>query len=177
MSTSTQISADQAIRIFSEVYGQLVWRVRCEDFGILRLDFGAPHLKVHEPSTRTRKSQDGSPLLITRRVALPAGQWHLFVYGGHWRVEANGYACARTDELPLEERAFSHLDGQKLTSVAYDSAGGEWLFDFEFGGRLSIKPAPPDPEPDPDPLDQWIFFIESGGSVTCEGSGRLLRSE
>ncbi len=172
---TTPQSTDQAIQIFSGIYGQLVWLVRCEDFGILRLEFGAPHLRVHAPITRQRKSQDGSSLLITSRLAQPEGRWHLFVEAGHWRVEAGGYACARTDELPLEQRAFIFLNGQKLTSVAYAAASGEWLFDFEFGGRLSIKAPPPDPEPDPP--SQWILFFEAGGCLYCDESGRLFLGE
>lgn len=167
VSTTTKQSANRAIEIFSRIYGQHVWSVRCEDHGVLRLDFGAPHLLIRDPVALPLKSRDARPFI--RRIALPTGHWHMFVEGGLWRVEAGGFACARGDETP-ECRAFAHLDGQKLISVAYTRAADEWQFDFDLGGRLSIKPQPPAPEP----LSQWILFFEAGGCLYCDDGDQIF---
>ncbi|MGO9673132.1 MAG: hypothetical protein ACLPSF_03010 [Methylocella sp.] len=163
-----ELTIDQAVEILSSLRGEYVWFVRSGDYGVLRLDFGNPHLTVREPSPTAGKSERLA-IALQRRLVVPAGKWHLFIEFGLWSVEAGGFRCSRLDGQ-FDERAFGQLDGQKLISVAYTPESAEWVFRFDLSGVLSVRCRHLDAER----YDQWMLFFENGGCLYCENTNRIF---
>ncbi len=151
--------------------GEYVWFVRCVEYGILRLDFGAPHLSIREPASIAGDSPRVSAAL-QRRLVVPTGKWHLFIEYGLWSVEAGGFRCSRTDD-PCDTKALGQLEGQKLTSVRYVPEAGEWVFDFDLSGKLSIGC----PKSSPEGESQWILFFEDGTCLAFDDAAHISIEE
>ena len=163
-----ELSIDQAVEILSSLRDEFVWFVRCGEYGVLRRDFGDPHLSVREPSSTAGKSERVA-IALQRRLVTPAGKWHLFIEYGLWSVEAGGFRCNRADEQ-FDARAFNQLDGQKLISVAYAPESAEWVFRFDLSGMLSIRGQQLEAEQDA----QWMLFSENGGCLYCEDKNSIF---
>ena len=163
-----ELNIDQAVEILSSLRDEFVWFVRCGEYGVLRRDFGDPHLSVREPSSTAGKSERVA-IALQRRLVTPAGKWHLFIEYGLWSVEAGGFRCNRADEQ-FDARAFNQLDGQKLISVAYAPESAEWVFRFDLSGMLSIRGQQLEAEQDA----QWMLFSENGGCLYCEDKNSIF---
>ena len=90
--------------------------VRCGEYGVLRLDFGNPHLTVREPSPNRWRDPRISPAALRRRLVdsrrKMASVYRVWVVEQLRRV---GFGCSRVD-AQFDKRAFNQLDGQKLIS-------------------------------------------------------------
>lgn len=168
MADKDKLDTNKAAEMLSAMHGQYVWSVCCDEYGVLRLDFGSPHLSVREPSPTAGKSERLA-IVLQRRLVIPTGEWHLFVEAGLWSVEAGGFGCNRLDEQ-FDTRAFDQLDGQKLVSVAYAPASAGWLFTFDLSGTLLIREQHLEEDED----TQWTLFFERGGSLSCEAGNQFF---
>ena len=171
VANKVKLTLDQTLDILFSLRGKYVWSVRCGEYGVLRLDFGSPHLSVREPSPTTGKSWRLA-LALQRRLVIPTGEWHLFVEAGLWSVEAGGVRCSRTDQQ-FDTRAFNQLDGQKLISATYAPASAGWLFTFDLSGTLLIREQHLEEDED----TQWTLFFERGGSLSCEAGNQFFLEE
>jgi hypothetical protein len=168
VTNKAKLNMDQAVESLSSLRGKYVWSVRCGEYGVLRLDFGSPHLLVREPSPTAGKSERLA-IVLQRRLVIPTGEWHLFIEAGLWSVEAGGFRCNRLDEQ-FDTRAFDQLDGQKLVSVAYAPASAGWLFTFDLSGTLLIQEQHLEEDED----TQWTLLFERGGSLSCEAGNQFF---
>ncbi len=168
MGDKEKLDTNKAAEMLSAMHGQYVWSVRCGEYGVLRLDFGDPHLTVRGPYSTAGKS-GRLALALQRRLVIPTGEWHLFVEGGLWSIEAGGLRCSRTDQQ-FDTRAFDQLDGQKLISADYDPASAGWLFTFDLSATLLIRERRLQEDDD----TQWTLFFKEGGSLSCEAGNQFF---
>jgi hypothetical protein len=171
MNRESNLNINQAVEFLSSLRGEYVWFVRSDEYGILRLDFGNPHLSIREPNPIANSSKNVADAL-QRRLVIPTGKWHLFVESGLWSIEAGGFHGARTDQQ-IDPKVFGQLEGQKLTSVEYLPDACEWIFKFDLSGTLSIKAPVSEDGGD----SQWVLFFENGGCLSCEGANRISIEE
>ena len=170
MKTST-VAPAIARDVLAAAIGEYVWGSRVGQDAILRLDFGPPHLQVHEPSAKAAEFSGAARMALGRRVVLPVGRWHLFVESGLWCVAVSGFACDRfaaesndPEMLGQIAKCISSLDGQKLTAADQVEPSGEWRFEFDLGGALSIRA---DTLAGADKKDAiWTLFLDDGTSMS-----------
>ena len=158
MTIERKIEQHQALGMLSELIGQYAWFVRCAEDGILRLEFGDPHLTIQGPKEPRYEGSEAVRRALNRRVVVPTGQWSLFVEDGLWNVEADGLTCSRADRDKVRiETCLSVLSGQKPTSIAIGKDGVGLSVEFDLSGKLSILD-----ELEGDELCQWMLYSKDG---------------
>ncbi|MDR3461403.1 MAG: hypothetical protein P4L76_03685 [Beijerinckiaceae bacterium] len=173
MVASIKLTPAAAIEKLAPMTGQYCWGVMTDTYGVLRIDFGEPHLEFRHPSARQNDPDLSAALerVYSRRFVSAVVQWRLFVWEGFWTIHAPGDMCDRTVAEAGDNTVpcLSALNGQKLASIAWDAASGEWRFSFDLGGLLAIKrePGAPDTPVDPKVDHSWSVFFEGGGNLTC----------
>jgi hypothetical protein len=155
------------------VEGEYVWWVRRGADDVLRLEFGNPHLVVHEPMPL---SQDASRTVIDvlgRRLVEPTGKWHLFVEDGDWAVVTKSCGTRRFDtDHARADAALRQLDGQRLTSVDYLHGTKSWHLRFDLGGSLTInRCTPADNARSAESV--WTLFSEDGAWFSYRNDMRV----
>jgi hypothetical protein len=168
VANKVKLNVDRTVEMLSAISGQYVWSVRSGEYGVLRLDFGKPHLEVRGPYPSAGKPERVA-LALQRRLVIPTGEWHLFIEASLWSIEAGGFRCDRTDEK-FDERAFDQLNGQKLVSAVYAPESSGWLFTFDLSGTLFIRERRLQEEED----TQWVLFFAKGGCLFCEGGNQIF---
>jgi hypothetical protein len=138
--------------------GEHAWGSRLSADAVLRMDFGAPHLRIREPSSRLDVHE-----VFRRRLAIPTGRWHLFVESGAWRVKIKDEEGTREDAESQDAtrrervtRCLSRLDGQIVRAIARETDA--WRFIFDLGGTLTIADAAEQGGTEAD----WTLFGEDG---------------
>ena len=92
---SHPICVNVALDILDALKGEHVWNPERVLDEMLSLQFGTPHLKVHEPLRMPAGPGIGDTHAL-RRFAGAKGRWRLSV-DGDWTVTANGFTCGRPD--------------------------------------------------------------------------------
>ncbi len=155
----------RAEALLATLVGEHAWGSRVSADAVLRMDFGAPHLRIREPSPRAHEHEGNVRAALERRIAVPTGRWHLFVEAGEWGVRAKTEVCDRIDAESADTtrqrqvtRCLSSLDRQILRETAWIASEGLWRFTFDLGGVLSIADGV---EPGATEAD-WTLFAEDG---------------
>ena len=158
MTIERKIEVHQAMSIVSELIGQYTWFVRCAEDGILRLEFGDPHLTIQGPMEPRHDGSEALRRVLSRRVVVPTGQWSLFIEDGLWSVEAGGLICSRADpHKGKTETCLNLLSGQKPTSVAIGKNGVGLSVEFDLLGKLNIFD-----DLNGDNPCQWMLYFRNG---------------
>ncbi|CAG0927004.1 hypothetical protein TFLX_00299 [Thermoflexales bacterium] len=154
-------------QVFRPVYGLPCWNVQPGIGSFLTMEFGQPHLVVHEPhKSRTRSSRSKKPSM--RRLVYPHGDWHLWIYCCEWHLytgkELIGDSALKSTSKRRIIRAAQELGGQKLIQVSVDPRRGRSVFHFDLGSRLETRPYDLDSE-------QWMFYDAKDYVLTYRADG------
>lgn len=150
------LTTEQAFETVSCLVGEYVWFSRCIHDGLLRMEFGEPHLTVHGPKKPSPQVSESVMLALHRRIVVPTGRWSLFVEDGLWSVEAGGLSCGRSDlDKKKVETCLGLLDGQKLTSIVVGNRTANLDIHFDLSGRLKVVD-----DPETDSNSQWMLFFD-----------------
>ena len=156
MTVLTKVSLEHADRLLASMIGELAWAARCVDDNILRVEFGDPHLMIHEPRIIPDPQSQLTRNAPMRRVVVAAGRWSLFVEDGLWRVDAAGMQASRFDMDKCRiERCLGSLSGQRLTSVKVFDGERSLSMGFDLAGELTI-----DFNLDLKGNSQWFVYAE-----------------
>ena len=133
---------------FDNLYGMPSWCVKRGYGSFLTLEFGEPHLETG-PILRVRQEPP-------RRVVVPHGEWHLWVYCCAWSIRQDGRTMAtwRSSNRKIE-RATRFLNGQALTRISVQLERTRCTFEFDLGGSLVTWPYDSEGE-------QWILYMPGG---------------
>jgi hypothetical protein len=132
---------DQLQRAFGPLLGLPAWLVRKGYGSCLTMDFGNPHLKIRHPMIASPQASEWVRRLLARRLVLPRGEWHLWIYCCHWRAlsEDKEIACSESSDQDIVNAA-REIDGQLLTRVEADPAKGTSGFVFDRGAAIQTWP-------------------------------------
>lgn len=130
------------------LYGRPCWQVKKGYASFLTLEFGEPHLHVHE---RVREG-------FAPRLIVVHGDWHLWIHSCDWAVFEGARRIGHSEGTDRNiERAARSLDGRKLVGAEVVPRGMRTVFEFESGVRLETWPYDRTGE-------QWLLY-ESGRNV------------
>jgi hypothetical protein len=157
---------------FLPVYGLPCWNVRPGYGSFLTLEFGEPHLEVHEPRPSRAGASQRVNHFLARRHVFVHGEWHLWIYCCRWAVYRDGKRIGHsnldgTSKRPIR-RAAEELDGQKLVSVTVDPSRGASTFIFDLGARLDTEPYEAESV-------QWLLYQPDGRVLTYRADGCYRR--
>jgi hypothetical protein len=158
--------SDPLYRAFAPLVGLPAWQVRRGHGSFLTLEFGAPHLKIREPKVAPPDMDEQVAAQFRRRLVIPRGEWHLWIYCCHWRVLSGGeevaWSEASDDEIGA---AAKELDGQLLTAAEADPAQGTSAFEFDLGATLQTWPYGSGDD------TQWMLYMPSGDVFSYRENG------
>ena len=149
----------QAAELLLRLKGRLVWSVGCSEYGVLRVNFGKPHLRVHGPYRADPSRSAQVKAALARRVVEPTGDWQLWVDAANWEVAAGLFRASPLAGVPEQKQVLRQLDGQRLLGIRHDQPAARWMFDFDLGGVLTIGPLAPG-QADMGQGGQWTLFLE-----------------
>lgn len=157
-------------RVFAGAIGRPAWRV-CRGHGsAVTMEFGAPHLAVREPIQAVSDGTKQVHRSLLRRRATPYGEWHLWIWGCHWRITSDGDEIANSETAETAiDNALKQIDGQKLLGVDATPDNATSVFRFEHGVEFHTWPWA---EIDGDLADQWMLSMHSGEVFTLRQDGR-----
>lgn len=158
---------DALRQTFAPLIGLPAWFVRKGYGSSLTMEFGNPHLKIRQPKTASPQVSDQVRRALARRLVLPRGDWHLWIYCCHWRViaEDREIACSESPDHQIADAA-REIDGQLLTTVEADPAKGTSGFAFDAGAKIQTWPW------DEGNDEQWMLFMASGNVFAYRADGR-----
>src|SRR5258706_10878126 len=153
-------------RSFAKVYGKPCWGVKQGHGSFLTLEFGKPHLEIHEPIV----ARDGASKKVrgnlTRREVYIHGDWHLWIYCCAWEVLLNDKQVAHNESSDSRiARAANFLNGQKLVRFSMAPRGTHCCFEFDLCGVLKTRPYSRTDE-------QWLFYEPTGKVLTLRADRR-----
>jgi len=152
-------------KVFKEIYGKPCWNVRPGYGSFLMLEFGRPHLEVHEPTVSSKVSSPRVRRLLARRNIFVHGEWHLRIDCCAWEVLSTGRHVANGSTKRSMQRAARLLDGQKLTRFSFVSKKVQCVFEFDLGATLRTMPYDRDGE-------QWVLSTPKNKALTLRADGR-----
>lgn len=143
---------------FGPIIGSPAWLVRRGHGSFLTLEFGEPHLKIREPKVAPPEiTNEQARTALQRRLVIPRGDWHLWIYCCHWRVLSTNTEVAWSESPDAEiDKAARILDGRHLVSVEVDPSKGTSVFKFEQGAHLQTWPYGKGAD------EQWMLCMKSG---------------
>jgi len=173
MDEEQKLAVSAALRRLATVVGEYVWWVRRGADDVLRLEFGNPHLVIHEPMQLSQFASRTVIDVLGRRMVEPTGKWHLFVEDGDWAVVTKSCGTRRFDTDHVRaDAALRQLDGQKLTSVDYIYGMNSWHLQFDLGGSVTInRSTPADNARNEESV--WALFYEDGAWFSFRNDMRL----
>lgn len=135
----------------------------------LTMEFGNPHLSVREPIITSHSSSNKVERILQRRHIDVVGDWRLWVQYAEWKLTTNHDVLTNKDPAgsPSDE-CLRALDGQRFLSVESGSTRGSYVFRFDLGGVLEIRPSTEIPD------DQCSLYIWEGDIVSCSSTGKLV---
>lgn len=160
-------------KIFQPLYGLPCWNAKSGYGGFLTMEFGEPHLEIHEPRVARPGVSEKVRRMLARRRVFVHGEWHLWIYCCEWHVYTGDTLVGDSDlQGSTKERidlAATELNGQKLTRVTVDPHRGSSTFYFDLGSRLETWPYEPDTK-------QWYLYQPDGNVLTYRSDGRYEQS-
>jgi hypothetical protein len=152
-------------KVFEDILGKPCWNVKPGYGSFLTLEFGKPHLVVHEPiAARKERSAKVRENLACRQV-YARGEWHLCIYCCDWEVHCKGKRVGDSSTKLRIRRAADFLDGQKLIRFSILPRKVQSIFVFDLGGTLKTFPYDKDSE-------QWLIFEPSHKVLILRADGR-----
>lgn len=152
-----EISVDRAESLISQIEGNYVWFVRMGEGRILRMEFGDPHLVMHD----IQGGGPGSVFSQPRRIAEPSGKWSLFIEDGSWSIQAGGLSCCRDDGRETDKACLAALSGQRVEEARISPDTMVAVLKFDLGAVLSIEFGI-----DFADNSSWILFSVEGWNVS-----------
>jgi hypothetical protein len=159
-------------KVFEGIFGKPCWDVRPGLGSFLTLEFGRPHLEIHEPITvRKGVSAKVRDHLADRQVRV-YGEWHLWITGCDWEVQSKGKRVGDSSTRLSIRRAADFLNGQKMIRFSLVSRRVQSIFVFDLGAILRTFPYDKSSE-------QWLMFEPSHKVLTLRADGqyRHIRSD
>jgi hypothetical protein len=109
MNEALGTNSDPLRQTFAPLIGLPAWFVRKGYGSSLTMEFGNPHLEIRQPKAASPQVSDQVRRALARRLVLPRGDWHLWIYCCHWRVlaEDREIACSKRracSSTPIGER-------------------------------------------------------------------------
>lgn len=155
---------------FAPVLGLPCWGVHWDcDLGV-RIDFGAPHLDVREPTTSVPSPGKAGDHHTYRHVYVH-GDWRLFI-DGFWKLALRDRPLVRgTSPVSEIQMALARLDGQRLVSVSGDSSTGATRFTFDLGAALYVRRTSRG-----DDYEMWMLQAPDGRFLQVRGDGSYALS-
>jgi len=152
-------------RAFGKLYGKPCWGVQnCVGSDII-FEFGKPHLEIREPSTPNPKASRRVRDLLTRRLVVVHGEWHLWIDLCDWEILQKGRRIGTSRSRSDLQRIVHSLNGQKLVRFSIQSRGQDCVFEFDLGGLLVTNRLGPEDE-------QWRLFEPTGYVLILRGDNR-----
>lgn len=133
---------------------QLCWRARRGYGAMLTFDLGA---MVQASSTD-----------------VVFGEWHLWIYSGHWRISEGGQTLATWKSATDEQVDLSvgRADGRRLLAAEIVDADGTAEFTFERDLVVTVMK----PDVDDGDSEWWMLFRPDGGILNQFAGPRWLLS-
>jgi len=141
-------------RLFTPLYGQPCWGVRPGIRPTICLEFGKPHLEIHEPATASKNASARVKTYLARRRVFVHGEWHLWLYYCNWELRYKGQKVTCRSREATIQRAGNFLNGEKLVRFSIAPRSMRCRFDFDLG--TSIKTWPSESM-----SDQWLLYTPS----------------
>lgn len=151
-------------RVLRKLYGRPCWRATQGYASFLTLEFGKPHLEVHEPTVATGCVSAKVRKNLARRRVFIHGEWHLWIYRCDWEVFSGAKRVGDSRTSARISRAAKFLDGQKLISLSISPRKVQCVFKFDLGGTLKTRPLDEDGE-------QWKLFDPLHKVLTVRADG------
>jgi hypothetical protein len=127
-------------KVFGELYGEPCWNVKPGFGSFFTLEFGKPHLDIHEPTVAIKDASRKVRTLLARRSVFVHGEWHLRIASCSWEVLSNGKHVGNGSRKPSMRRAADLLDGQKLIRFSLLPEKAWSVFEFDLGAVLRTVP-------------------------------------
>jgi hypothetical protein len=157
--------------ILEPVLGRPSWLVQLGYGTFITMEFGEPRVHVSDPVLRKIRI-DGAPERARTRTSTVGGQWHLWVYCCQWSLLLGDIQLAHSEsDDATMHRALHVQDGQALTAVNVEPAGGATHFTFDLGCSLLTCPDPPGTGGDTEPAVQWYLYERSGPVLAVRDDG------
>jgi hypothetical protein len=160
-------------RVFKRLLGKPCWDVRPGYGSFLTLEFGRPHLEIHEPIAARKGVSAKVRERLARRHVRTYGEWHLWIKCCDWEVHFKGKRVGDSSTKLGIRRAADFLNGQKLIQFSLASRKVQSIFVFDLGATLKISPY------DKSSGEQWLLFEPSQKVLTLRADGRYrhIRSD
>jgi len=153
-------------RLFRPLYGQPCWGVGPGIRPTLALEFGKPHLEIHEPATASKSASASARVktYLARRRIFVYGQWHLWLYSCNWELLNKGQKVGCRSRDATIQRAGNSLNGEKLIRFSIAARSMRCHFEFDLGS--SIRTWPSDSK-----SDQWLLYTPSHKVLIVRADG------
>ena len=162
-----------ALRVLRSALGRPSWQVRWDNQVGLDMNFGVPHLEIHEPQASKSKSARVREHFARRQVHLNGTHW-LVLSSESWQLAlADGTVADRRSSARRKDAACARLGGEQLTAIVIEPASGATVFHFDLGAELTARvPRGWDTEPDAElwslhaPRDRFVAVAAGGWYAT-----------
>ncbi|HME35828.1 MAG TPA: hypothetical protein VKF84_11360 [Candidatus Sulfotelmatobacter sp.] len=152
-------------KVFRELYGEPCWNVQPGYGSFLTLEFGKPHLDVHEPIVASKDAPRKVRRLLARRNIFVHGEWHLRIASSAWEVLSNGKHVGNGSTKLSMRRAADLLNGQKLIQFSFRPEESWSVFEFDLGATLRTVPYDRKSE-------QWVLHTPKQKTLTLRADRR-----
>ncbi len=160
-------------REFEPICGKPCWLVQRSFAATFNINFGKPHLEVHEYK---RRSDTLKQTIKLRRIINVCGDLNIWFDRCYWHIFKGEILLAHNESTDKKiDKALSDLDGQILVSVSVDPNQGTSEFYFEYGNIIKTFPYEDDDDDeenngDDDVDANWVLFTENKAfSYLCNG--------
>jgi hypothetical protein len=152
-------------KVFGELYGEPCWNVKPGYGSFFTLEFGKPHLDIHEPTVASKDASRKVRRLLARRSVFVHGEWHLRIASCSWEVLSNGKHVGNGSTKQSMRRAADLLDGQKLIRFSFLPEKAWSVFEFDLGAVLRTVPYDRKGE-------QWVLHTPKEKALTLRADRR-----
>jgi len=156
-------------RVFKKLYGKPCWGVKHIHGSIISLEFGKPHLEIHEPHRASRNASRRIREFFAGRQVYIKGEWTLLIWCCNWEIFRGGRRLGTSRMTASLERVSHYLDGQKLVDFSIEPHQMRSVFKFDLGGKLVTTSFDKS-------LDLWMVYEPTGKILTLRGDGMYLYS-
>ena len=152
-------------KVFRQIYGKPCWNVKPGYGSFFTLEFGRPHLDIHEPTVASKGASQRVRKLLARRSVFVHGEWHLRIDSCAWEVLFNGRHVGNGSTKVGMRHAADLLSGQKLIQFSFSPKDVQCVFAFDLGGALRTVPYDRKGE-------QWVLHTPEHRALTLRADRR-----